>query len=218
MGKKHLCVGTVEVVAGLLNLVLVVDIAVGHIFVPGNVVDAFDALQIHGQTLKAVGQLHAHRREVNASHLLEIGELAHFHAVEPHFPAKAPGAQGGGFPVVLHKADVVLVGLDAKGCEAAEIQVLGIDGIGFQDDLELEIALQSVGVLAVAAVRRTPAGLHIGHLPGLGPKDPQEGVGVEGACPAFHTQGLLHDTALLPPVVLQGHDDVLKIHRLSSSI
>ena len=42
-----------------------------------------------------------------AARLLEAGELRHFHAVEPYFPAEAPGTQGGGFPVVFHEAHVV---------------------------------------------------------------------------------------------------------------
>lgn len=186
MTQQHLGVAGLEIVLGLLHFVLVVDVAVGHVLVPLQVVDGFHALQIHGQTFQTIGQLHADGMQVDAAHLLEVGELAHFHAVEPHFPAQAPGAQGGRFPVVFHKADIVLGGIDAQGVQAFQIQFLHIGRRRLHDDLELEVALQAVGVFPVAAVSGTTAGFHIGHAPGFGAQHAQEGVGVERPRPAFH--------------------------------
>ena len=44
-------------------------------------------------------------------------ELGDFLPVQPHFPAQAPRAQRRTFPVVLHKADVVLFQIKAQGLE-----------------------------------------------------------------------------------------------------
>ena len=56
---------------------------------------------------KNFGHLVEPRRAFDARDLLEIGELADFHAVAPAFPAQPPGAEGRTFPIVLDKADVV---------------------------------------------------------------------------------------------------------------
>ena len=55
-----------------------------------------------------------HRLAIEAADLLEIGELRDLHAVEPDFPAQAPGAERRRFPVVLDEADVVLARIDAE--------------------------------------------------------------------------------------------------------
>ena len=86
---------------------------------PDQVEHVFHALQIHGQTLQPVGDLAQHRLAGERTDFLEIGELRDFHPVQPHFPAQTPGAQSRRLPVVLDKADVVLVGIDAQvraGC------------------------------------------------------------------------------------------------------
>ena len=50
---------------------------------------------------------------VEAADLLEIGELRHLHAVAPHLPAEAPGAERRALPVVLDEADVVQLRVEA---------------------------------------------------------------------------------------------------------
>jgi hypothetical protein len=70
-------------------------------------------LDVHGEAFEAVGELARDRLAVEAAHLLEIGELGHLHAVAPHFPAEAPGAERGRFPIVLDEADVVEERIDA---------------------------------------------------------------------------------------------------------
>ncbi len=114
--------------------------------------DVVHALQVHGQALQAVGDLAGGGLAVDAADLLEVGELGHFHAVEPHFPAQAPGAQRGVFPVVFDKADVVLLQVEAQGFERAQVQLQDVGGRGLEDHLVLVVVLQAVGVLAVAAV------------------------------------------------------------------
>ncbi|VTR63893.1 hypothetical protein DESC_100089 [Desulfosarcina cetonica] len=80
-------IGLFEIVGGLFHLLLVVHLAVGDGIVPLQVVDVVDALQVHGDALKAIGQLHGNGGQFHAAGLLEIGELGALHAVQPHFPA-----------------------------------------------------------------------------------------------------------------------------------
>ena len=91
-----------------------VDVAVLDPLHPLQVVDIVHPLQVHGDPFTAVGDLPCDRFQVDAACLLKIGELGNFHAVEPDLPAKPPGAEGRGFPVVFDEADVVLVGIDAE--------------------------------------------------------------------------------------------------------
>ena len=92
---------------------------------------------------------------------------------------------------------------------------LDVLGRGFQDHLVLVIVLEAVGVLAVAAVGGPPGGLHVGHVPGFRPQDPEEGGGVEGARPHLDIVRLLDDTAPRRPEALQGHQQFLKSHPAS---
>ena len=122
-------IARVEAVLALLPLVLPEGVAVGEPAAVGvgaedQVVDVVDALQVHGDPLEPVGQLRRHRPALESARLLEVGELGHLHPVAPDFPAQAPGAQGGRFPVVLDEAQVVIVVGDADGAEAAEIDLL----------------------------------------------------------------------------------------------
>ena len=57
--------------------------------------------------------------------------------------------------------------IDADRLQRAEIEVLQVRRRGFQDRLVLVIMLQPVGVLAIAPILGTPAGLDIGRAPRL---------------------------------------------------
>ena len=212
MLEEHGRVAAVEVVLRLLHFVLVVDVAVSNAFIPSEIVDAVHALQIHGDAFEAVGDFHGSRRKIQAAHLLEIRELAHFHAVEPDFPAEAPGAQSGRFPVILHKTDVVFCGVDAEGAKAAKVEILGVFRVGLHNDLELEVPLQTVGVLAVASVLGTAAGFHICNTPRFRSEHAQKCVRVESTRTALDADGLFDNAAVLAPVALERHDYVLKEH------
>ena len=88
-------IGVLEVIRRLLALVLQVDIAVADFAAvrrdgPYQVVNAIDVLQVHGDTLKPIGQLAGDGVALDAARLLEVGELSHFHAVEPYFPTQTP--------------------------------------------------------------------------------------------------------------------------------
>ena len=95
--KQFVDVRDLEVVPRLFDLVLVVNVAVGDAperpVCPHEIKDTFDALQIHGQALYAIGDFARDGPAFEAAHLLEVRELRDLHAVEPDFPAEAPGAQ-----------------------------------------------------------------------------------------------------------------------------
>ena len=89
-----------------------IHIAVGHIAHPFDVVDIFHTLDIHGKAFEAVRDFNGDRFDIKAANLLEVGELRHFHPVEPDLPAHAPGTQGRRFPIVFNKTDIVFFGMD----------------------------------------------------------------------------------------------------------
>src|SRR5437764_12918212 len=106
-------IGALKIVGGELALATEKYIAVGNAARPCNavvieVVDALDALHIHREALEPVGQPGRDGVAFDAADLLEIGELADLHAVEPDLPTEPPGAEGRALPIVLDKADVVL--------------------------------------------------------------------------------------------------------------
>ncbi len=159
MAEEHLGVGMLEGVAGIFLLGLQEDLAIGDLVRPlaaveVEVVDVLHALDIHGEALEPVGQFTRHRRAFEARHLLKVGELAHLHAVAPALPAEAPGAERRAFPVVLDETDVVQRRIDADGIERLQVEVLQVLRARLQDDLELIVMLQAVGVFAVAPVLR----------------------------------------------------------------
>ena len=215
LAQQPVGIAVFEVVGGLFNFVLVVHVAVGNgvavrRFRPNEVVNVFHALQVHRQAFDAVGDFAKHGGAVDAADLLEVGELSNFHAVEPNFPAQAPCAEGGVFPVVFHEADVVHLGVDAQFAQGVEIEVLDIGGGGFEGYLKLIVVLQAVGIVAVAAVFGAAAGLDVGGKPRFGAERTQAGGGVGCAGADFHIERLEQGAALGGPVVLQFEDDLLE--------
>ena len=211
----HLDVGDLKVVGAELALVLQEHVAVGHgravgQIAPHQVVDGVNALGVHGDTLQTVGDLDGHGVDLDAAYLLEVRELRDLHAVEPDLPAKAPGTERRALPVVLDKADVMVVGVQADSSQRAQVELLGIDRRGLDEHLELIVVLHAVGVLAVAAVGRTAAGLRIAGAPLGGTERAQRGRGMEGTGTDLGVIGLHNDAALLAPVLLEAQDDVLE--------
>ena len=211
-------IGGLEVVGALALLKRQPDVAVAAHPVPVEIPDALHILQIHGQALKAVGDLDRHRPAVDAAALLEIGELGHLHAIEPHLPAHPPGAEGGGFPVVLHEADVVVGLADTQGLKGSQVGLLDAIGAGLDQHLVLKIVLGPVRVVAIAAVGGAAAGLGVGHSPGLRPDRPQHRVGAHRASPLLRVVGLKDQAALLGPEAIEGGDDVLEVHGRRSDL
>ena len=146
----------------------------------------------------------------NPAGLLKIGELGDLHPVEPDLPAQTPCAQGGGFPVVLHKPDIVIEGIDPEGLQAVEIDLLDIQGGRFHDDLVLIIVLKPIGILSVSAIRGTPGRLDIGHIPGLGAQGPEKGGRVKSSGTHLRIIGLLNHTPLIRPEPLECKRSILE--------
>src|SRR5690606_28041785 len=98
--EERLGIGGLEGVGGHLHLVGAEDLAVADARRVLDLEDVLLVLQVHGDALETVGELHAHRRELDAARLLEVGELGDLHPVTPHLPAEPPGPEGGRLPVV----------------------------------------------------------------------------------------------------------------------
>src|SRR5271166_5654804 len=131
MRDKPGSVGKLEIIGGEFPLGALEDFAVGDASGPADAVvveieDARDTLYIHRQPLEPISQLGRNGIAFKTADLLEIGELADLHAVEPNFPSKPPGAQGRAFPIVLDEANVVQTAVDADGREALEVEVLAV--------------------------------------------------------------------------------------------
>ncbi len=131
MLQQQRSVGVFEIVARILLLCLQKYVAIEHAAVAVQtveiqIVDVVDALAIHRQPFQPVCDLSRDRIAIEASNLLEIGELRHFHAVAPHFPAKPPRAKRRAFPVVFDKTNVVLERVNADAIKAFEIEVLNV--------------------------------------------------------------------------------------------
>ena len=172
LAQEPIGIAVFEVVGGLFDFVLMINVAISDdvtikSFCPNEVVHIFHALQIHGKALDTVGDFAEYRGAVDTADLLEVGELGYFHAVEPNFPAQAPSAERRVFPVVFDKTDVVYFRVDTQFAQGVEIEVLNIGWCRFERNLELIVVLQTVGVVAIAAVFGAAAGLNVSGKPRL---------------------------------------------------
>ena len=130
--EKHFRIGIFKIVVRIFDFVLMENIAVRHtVSVKIQIINVFNALNIHCQTFQTVRQFGANRGTFKTAHLLEIGKLRHFHTVAPNFPAQAPSTQCRTFPVVFDKADIVMIRIDAQSLQTVQIQLLHVFGRGF---------------------------------------------------------------------------------------
>ena len=210
--KEQFGISNLEVVVGLFNFVGVEYVTIGYAIYPFNVVNVFNALDIHSQTFQTVGNFYSNRFYVKATNLLEVGELGNFHTVQPNFPTQAPSAQGGRFPVIFYKADVMFFLTNAKFSQALEIQVLDIFRRGFHDYLVLVMLEQTVRVVTITTVSRTTGRFNISDVPRFRTKYTQEGGGVHSARTFFYVIGLTNNAILFSPEVLQLQNHCLQIH------
>ncbi len=215
---QRIDIGDVEVIFAVLDLRLEQHIPIAHAGAEIHFPDAVRALQGEGDAVEAVGDFDGDGIELRAARLLEVGELGDLLAVEPHFPTKAPGAEGGAFPVVFDEADIMLAGIDADRFEALEIGFLRVAGIGFEDDLQLEVHLHAVGVVAETAVVGADARFDIDHIPRLRPQNAQRGRRVHRPRADLHIVRLLDQAALPFPIAQQAHDNLLKAQFLAHKI
>ena len=164
-GADAFNVGGLEIIFGVFEFLLTADLAIGHAPVPTLwgcaplfIPDGFGVVERH------------------VAHLLEIGELRDLLPVEPDLPIQTPSGDGGLFPVVFHKVDVVLARVDAERLERLEIQLLWIAWVGLEDDLKLGMQLEAVGILAITPVIGAHRRFDVRHVPRFGSEHAQEGV------------------------------------------
>ena len=100
--------------------------------------------------------------------------------------------------------------VDADGFERFEIELLHVDRRRLEDELELGVLEEAVGVLAVAAVGGAARGLRVADAVGLGAEHAQKGLRRHGARAHFDVVGLLKDAAALRPKALQAEEQVLE--------
>src|SRR5690606_19173303 len=125
-GLVQLDVRPLEVVRRPLPLGALEDLAVTHAGRPLEVVDVVHVLQVHGDALEPVRELAADGLAVDASALLEIGELADLEPVEPDLPAETPRPERRGLPIILDETDVVLRRVGADGPGRAVVDALAL--------------------------------------------------------------------------------------------
>src|SRR5262249_6074869 len=125
-------------------------------------------------------------------------------------------AERGRLPVILNEPDVVLLRIDPQLRQTLHIQRLNVVRRRLQHDLILIVVLHAVRVLAISSICRTPAWLRIGGPPRLRTKAPEERGWMKGARPHFKIIGLVQDTALLGPVLMQCENEILEGHEQSS--
>src|ERR1051325_8027737 len=203
-------VGDFEVVLRELVLVLLAHRPVAEAAPPLDVEDRRLPRQEHGQSLAAVGDLRADRREIDAAGLLEVRELRDLHPVEQGLPPHAPRAERGRLPVVLFEADVVASEVEAERAQGVEIEVLHVERRRLEDDLKLVVLAEAKGVVAVAPVGGAAGGLDVADVPRLGAEDAQERGGVHRAGADLEVERRLDHAAALSPEVLQPQDEVLE--------
>ena len=75
-------------------------------------------LKVHGQAFETIRDFARDRLAFQATNLLEVGELRHFHAVHPDFPTKTPSAKRRVFPVIFHETDIVHFSIDTQSTQA----------------------------------------------------------------------------------------------------
>ena len=152
--------------------------------------------------------------EIDATALLEVSELRDLQAVEHHLPADAPRAQRRRFPVVFFELDVMLAQINTHRAQRFQIKLLHIFRRRLQDDLQLHVLVQAVGIFPIAPVGRPARRLHIRDFVRLRPQHAQKGFRRHGARADFDIVRLLQDTSALRPKSLQSKDQFLKRQRI----
>ena len=142
-------------------------ITVFDLIVPLQIINIIHTLKIHRNSFQTVCQFDGNGVQFNTTGHLEIGKLGDLHSIQPDFPAQTGSAQGGRFPIIFHKTDIMIEGIDAQYFHALKVLFLNIKRRRFQNDLILVVMLQPVGIITVTTVSRPPGRLNISNIPGL---------------------------------------------------
>ena len=108
----------------------------------------------------------------------------------------------------------MLAQINAHRAQGFEIKFLHIFRRRLQDDLQLHVLEQAIGIFSVASVGRTARGLHVGDFVGLRPQHAQKSFRRHGARSDFDVIGLLQDASALRPESLQAEDQFLERERI----
>ena len=213
--RKHLPqvghIGNFIVVSGMFAFRHLVHIAIGAAFVPADKLEIAYFLQAHGNALKPISDLDRGHVQNDPARLLEVGELSDFLTVQPDFPSETPGRERRRFPVIFHKADIMLRRINTQGKQRIEIEFLRVARIGLEDDLELSMLLKAVWVDPVAPVVRSDRRFHVRDTPGLRTEHPQKSGGVHRAGADLGVVRLPNQATLPRPVGLEFENDRLKV-------
>jgi len=88
-------------------------ISVFNFIIPFQVINVINPLEIHGNSFQTVGEFDRYRVQLYTSGHLKVGKLSDLHSIQPDFPSQAGSTQGGRFPIIFHKADIMIQGIDA---------------------------------------------------------------------------------------------------------
>ena len=157
-----------------------------------------------------VGQLDRDRRQVDAAGLLEVGELRDLLPVEQHLPADAPRPERRRFPVVFFEPHVVRPQIDPACLEALQVELLHLVGRRLQDDLELLVLEQPVGVLTEAAVGGPTRRLDVRDVPWFRPQHAQERLGMHRPGAHLDVEWLVQQAAARGPELRELEDELLQ--------
>ena len=203
-------VGDLVIIFGMFELLAADDLAVGDARAPLFIPDGFGVIERDEDAFKPVGDLDRDGIKRDAAHLLEVGELRDLLPVEPDLPTQTPRGDGGLFPVVLHKTDVVLARVNAKRLERLEIQLLRISRVGLEDDLILRVLLKTIWILTVAPIIGTDRRLDVRDVPRFGSEHAQKGGGIHRPCADLGVVGLSDEASVRCPEGLEVEDDGLE--------
>jgi len=64
--------------------------------------------------------------------------------------------------------------------------------------------LKPIGIFSIASIRRPPGRLNISNIPRLGSQDAKKCGWIKGSCSYFNIVGLLKDTVMVSPKLLEG--------------
>ena len=109
--------GHFVIILAVFKFFLATHIAVVDPRRPGFAPDGGGVIQRNQDTVQPIGNFNRHRVERHAAHLLEVGELCDLLPIQPDFPTQTPRRDGGLFPVILYKTDIMLARVDTNGFE-----------------------------------------------------------------------------------------------------
>ena len=100
--------------------------------------------------------------------------------------------------------------IDTDGFQTAHVLLNDIFRRGLQNYLKLHVLIEAVGIVAITAIGRASAGLHIGGAIRFRSQHPQKSFRTHSAGAYFHVVRFLNYAAALAPILLEAHHVFLK--------